>query len=165
MLPERVGGPMMHIEVTDGYAISDDPKRLNVDAIHAYLVRSYWAAGVPREIVARSLEHSLCIGVYTAEGQQVGLARVISDYTTFAYLCDVYILEEHRGRGLSKALMRAVTSHPRLQNLRRFNLLTQDAHGLYRQFGFSVPTKPDRYMEKLDPDVTRRWIEPVQRPE
>jgi len=105
------------------YLISDDPARLDADAVHAYLTRSYWAEGIPREVVARSLENSLCLGIYAADGSQVGLLRVISDCTTFAYLCDVYVLEAHRGRGLSKAAMRAFESHPRLQNLRRQHLV------------------------------------------
>lgn len=86
-----------------GYTISDDPGRLDLEAIHAYLARSYWAATRPREIIARSLENSLCIGLYAPTGEQIGLARVISDYATFAYLCDVYVLEAHRQRGLAKA--------------------------------------------------------------
>jgi GNAT superfamily N-acetyltransferase len=141
-----------------GYLISDDRALLDVAAIHAFLSRSYWAAGVPRDVVARSLEGSLCIGIYTdpAPREQVGLVRVISDYATFAYLCDVYVLEAHRGRGLSKAALRTYESHPRLQNLRRQHLLTQDAHGLYAQFGFQPLAQPDRHMEKRDPDVYRR---------
>jgi GNAT superfamily N-acetyltransferase len=94
------------------------------------------------------LENSLCIGVYAPTGNQVGLARIISDYATFAYLCDVYILEDHRGRGLAKAVLRFINAHPRLQNLRRFQLVTQDAHGLYRQFGFTPITDPERHMER-----------------
>src|SRR3954463_3109045 len=136
-----------------GYVISDDPTSLSVDAVHAYLTRSYWAKGIPRETVARALANSLCLGIYTADRQQVGLVRVISDYATFAYLCDVYVLERHRGRGLSKAALRAYESHPRLQNLRRQHLLTQDAHGLYTQFGFRPIAQPDRHMEKRAPDV------------
>src|SRR4051794_27999782 len=125
----------MPLEVRHGdYLISDDPARLNVDAIHGYLSRSYWAASRPREIVERSLAHSLNVGIYSPEGAQVGLVRVVSDYATFAYLCDVYVLEEHRRRGLSKAALRFVDAHPCLQNLRRLHLVTQDAHGLYAQF-------------------------------
>jgi GNAT superfamily N-acetyltransferase len=150
---------MPHEIIRDGYLISDDPARLDVVAIHAYLARSYWARDIPFKIVRRSLENSLGLGVYAHAGAQVGFARVVSDYTTFAYLCDVYILEAHRGRGLSKALMEAVTSHPKLQHLRRFNLVTQDAHGLYRQFGFTPAKHPERYMEKIDPNVLQRWSE------
>jgi GNAT superfamily N-acetyltransferase len=139
-----------------GYLISDDPARLDVGAIHAYLTRSYWAEGIPRETVARSVVNSLCLGIYAPTGEQVGLVRVISDYTTFAYLCDVYVLEPHRRRGLSKAAMNAVMSHPRLQHLRRMQLVTQDAHGLYARHGFHVVTHPDRHMERRDPDVYKR---------
>jgi GNAT superfamily N-acetyltransferase len=139
-----------------GYLISDDPARLDVDAIHAFLTRCYWAEGIPREVVARSVAHSLCLGIYAPDASQVGLLRVISDYTTFAYLCDVYVLEAHRGRGLSKAGLRAYASHPRLQNLRRHQLVTLDAHGLYRQFGFVPVPRPERHMEKRDPDIYKR---------
>ena len=138
-------------EVRHGdYLISDDPARLDVGAIHVYLTRSYWAEGIPREVVARSLENSLCLGIYTAAGEQVGLIRVVTDSATFAYLCDVYVLESHRGRGLSKAAMALLSTYPRLQGLRRSQLVTQDAHGLYAQFGFSVVVRPERHMEKLD---------------
>jgi GNAT superfamily N-acetyltransferase len=139
---------MSHELLHSGYLISDDPSRLDVDAIHAYLTRSYWAEGIPREVVARSLANSLSLGIYASTGVQVGLVRVISDYTTFAYLCDVYVLEEHRGGGLAKAAMRLLGSHPRLQGLRRMQLVTQDAHGLYSQFGFSPLKDPERHMEK-----------------
>jgi len=143
---------------SDGYLISDDPARLDVSAIHAFLARSYWAAGVPREIVEHSVRNSLCIGAYTAAGEQVGLARVVTDYATFAWLCDVYVLEPHRGRGVSKALMRAVVSHPRLQTVRRLTLGTRDAHGLYTQFGFTPLAKPENQMEKRQPQP---WQQPA----
>jgi GNAT superfamily N-acetyltransferase len=152
MLPfcgQPVGPFVMAHEITHaGYLISDDPSRLDVDAIHAYLTRSYWAEGVPREIVARSLANSLGLGIYAPTTEQVGLVRVISDYATFAYLCDVYVLEAHRGRGLSKAAMQLLGTHPKLQGLRRLQLITQDAHGLYAQFGFSALKNPERHMEK-----------------
>ena len=147
---------MSHEHRHDGYAISDDPARLDVGAVHAFLRRSYWAEGIPYETVARAVKHSLCFGAYTTDGIQVGFARVVSDYATYSWLADVYVLEEHRGRGLSKALMRAVLSHPRLQGLRRFQLGTRDAHGLYAQFGFKPPLFPDRFMEIHDPDVYKR---------
>ncbi|HTQ31139.1 MAG TPA: GNAT family N-acetyltransferase [Opitutaceae bacterium] len=145
----------------DRYTVSDDPARIDVDAIHAFLARSYWAGGIPRETVARAVKNSLCFGVYTAAGAQVGLARVVSDYATFAWLADVYVLEAHRGRGLAKALMRAVASHPRLQGLRRFQLVTRDAHGLYARFGFQPPAHPERHMEKNDPDIYQRTTTPA----
>ncbi len=140
----------------DGYVVSDDRARVDERAVHAYLERSYWAAQIPFETVRKSLDQSLCFGLYAPDGAQVGFSRVITDRATFAYLCDVYVLEEHRGRGLSKFLMRCVSKHPELQGLRRFMLATADAHGLYAQFGFTPPSRPERLMEKLDPDVYRR---------
>jgi GNAT superfamily N-acetyltransferase len=130
------------------YVISDEPARIDVAAIHDYLARSYWAEGIPRETVTRALQNSLCIGIY-ANGEQVGLVRMISDYATFAYVCDVYVLEAHRGHGLAKAALQATLAHPKLQGLRRINLVTRDAHGLYAQFGFAALAKPERHMEKL----------------
>lgn len=139
-----------------GYLLSDDASLLDPDAVHAYLVRSYWAKHIPRDTVVRALAHSLCIGIYTAEREQVGLVRVISDYATFAWLCDVYVLEPHRGRGLSKAAMHLLSTHPRVRNLRRQQLVTDSAHGLYAQFGFKPLDHPERHMEKRDPDVYLR---------
>ena len=117
-------------------SLSNDPARLDVDAIHAFLTRSYWARGVSRERVARSLERSLCFGLFDGE-RQIGFARVITDRVTFGYLCDVYVLEAQRGRGLGKRLVEAVRAHPDLRDLRRLLLKTRDAHGLYEQFGFA----------------------------
>ena len=134
------------------YLITDDPARLDLDVIHGYLAReSYWAGNIPRETVERSLQNSLCLGVYAAGGAQVGLARIVTDYATYAWLCDVFVLAAHRGHGLGKALIQAVVSHPRLQNLRRFALATRDAHGLYAQFGFTPPARPETQMEKRLP--------------
>ena len=130
----------------DGCVISTDPTRLDVDAIHAYLTQSYWAAGIAKSVVAKSLKASLCFGLYEGS-RQIGLARVITDKATFAYLCDVYVLENYRGRGLGKWLIGVVRSHPDLQNMRRFVLVTRDAHGLYEQSGFTGLKHPDRYME------------------
>lgn len=131
-----------------GYTISDDLSRLDLDAIYSYLSRSYWAATRPRELIAQSLANSLCIGLYSPDDEQIGLMRVVTDYATFAYLCDVYILEAHRKRGLSKAALRFIDAHPRLQNLRRFHLVTRDAHGLYEQFGFTPLAQPEFHMER-----------------
>jgi len=133
------------------YDISTDPARLQPAAIHAYLTRSYWSPGVPRAVVDRAIANSLCFGIYAGESQ-VGFARVVTDKATFAYLADVYVLEEHRGQGLSKRLVAAIQAHPDLQGLRRFLLATKDAHGLYAQFGFKPLTAPDRMMEIRDPD-------------
>lgn len=146
---------MPHAATHAGYELSDDPARLDVDAIHAYLTRSYWAAGIPRDTVARALAGSLAVGIYAPAGTQVGLVRVISDYATFAYLCDVYVLEDHRGHGLAKAALRLLETHPRLQGLRRFHLVTQDAHGLYAQFGYTPVAQAERHMEKRFPDIYR----------
>jgi GNAT superfamily N-acetyltransferase len=129
------------------YDISTDPSRLQLDAIHAYLTRSYWSPGIPKEVVARAMANSMCSGIYLAD-TQVGFARVISDKATFAYLADVYVLEEHRGQGLSKRLVERILGHPDLTGLRRFLLATSDAHGLYAQFGFKPLAVPDRMMEK-----------------
>jgi GNAT superfamily N-acetyltransferase len=134
------------------YSISADPQRLDPVAIHAYLTRSYWSTGVSFDIVKKAMDHSLCFGLYH-EGAQVGYARVVTDQTTFAYLADVYVLEAHRGRGLSKRLVEAVQAHPELQGLRRFLLATKDAHGLYAQFGFKPLANPARMMEVFNPDV------------
>jgi len=135
------------------FLISTDRARLDLDVIHRFLTNCYWAKGIPREIVARSIEHSLCFGVYDGSGKQVGFARVISDLATYAYIADVFVLESHRGHGLGKALMECITQHPVLQGLRRWSLSTLDAHGLYSQFGFSPPKWPERYMEILRPNI------------
>ena len=138
----------------DGLEISTDPARLDRDVIHAYLSRSYWAEGIPRDVVQRALSHSLCFGAF-AGARQVGFARVITDRATFAYLADVFVLEEARGRGVALRMMAAVRSHPDLQGLRRWTLVTRDAHELYRKFGFEPLKKPANWMEAHDPDVYR----------
>jgi GNAT superfamily N-acetyltransferase len=145
--------------VHGGYIISDDAARLDLSAIHAYLRRAYWSEDIPLEIVERAVRGSLCVGAYDDSGHQVGLARFISDYATFCYVCDVYVLEEHRGKGLSKAMMTVGMRHPKLQGLRRWNLVTHDAHGLYRPFGFTAPTHIDRYMERVVPEIYKRAAE------
>jgi len=140
----------------DRYEISTDPARLDIAAMHAYLTRSYWSPGIPLAIVERAARHSLCFGLYEkAGGAQVGLSRVVTDHATFAYLCDVYVLEEHRGRGLSKAMMQAVISHPALAGARRAMLATRDAHGLYRQFDFHDVGTSQTLMEIVRPDLYR----------
>lgn len=144
---------MPHEHRHEDYLISDDPARLDVDAIHAFLRLSEWAHGIPKEIVIRAIENSLCLGIYDRNGAQVGLIRVVSDFATFAYLCDVYVLAPHRGRGLSKAAMDALMDHPRLQNIRRMQLVTLDAHGLYERFGFQRVAHPDRHMERRIPNA------------
>jgi GNAT superfamily N-acetyltransferase len=135
------------------FLIGTDPARLDLDVIYNFLTNCYWAKGIPREVVARSIEHALCFGIYDGSGAQVGFARVVSDFATVAYLGDVFVLESHRGRGLSKWMMECILQHPALQNLRRWILLTRDAHELYRKFGFAALKSPDRYMELHRPDV------------
>ena len=137
------------------FVISTDEERLDLEMVHGFLTESYWAEGISREVVARSIQNSLCFGVF-CDGKQIGFARVISDYATFAYIGDVFVLESYRGHGLGKWLMECVIGHPWLQGLRRWTLLTRDAHGLYGQFGFTPLKKPDRYMELHDPEVYKR---------
>jgi N-acetylglutamate synthase-like GNAT family acetyltransferase len=139
------------------FLISTDRKRLDLNVIHAFLTECYWAKGILREIVARSIENSLCFGVYE-ERQQIGFARVISDFATYAYIGDVFVLESHRGQEIGKWLMRCVMEHPSLQNLRRWSLMTQDAHGLYAQFGFTPLQWHERHMELVDTDVYKRGL-------
>ncbi len=138
------------------YEISTDPARLDVAAVHAYLTRSYWSPGIPFAIVERAVRNSVCFGLYErASGAQVGLSRVVTDHATFAYLCDVYVLEAHRGRGLGKFMMRTVMAHPALNGARRAMLGTRDAHGLYAQFGFQAPPDDGVLMQVLRPDMYR----------
>ena len=143
--------PTMEECSRDGFTISTDKSRLDVLAIHDFLTNSsYWAHSVPLSTVQKSIENSLCFGVYK-ENKQVGFARVITDYAVFAYLADVFILEAYRGRGLAKWLIACIVSYPELQNLRRWMLATKDAHGLYAQYGFNPLSKPDRFMEASRP--------------
>ena len=139
------------------YEISSDPARLDLDVIHRFLSEdAYWSPGIPRATVERAVKNSFCFGVYLPDGSQVGFARLVTDRTTFAYLADVFVLSQHRGRGLSKRLMEAVLAHPELQGLRRWLLATRDAHGLYAQFGFTPLANPSRLMERHDPDVYQK---------
>jgi len=136
------------------YKISTDRNRLDLALIHDFLANSYWAKGIPRKIVERAIKNSLCFGAYR-DGKQVGFARVISDFATIAYLADVFVVPEHRGRGVSKLIMRAVTEHTDLQGLRRIVLVTKDAHGLYAQFGFKPLANPENFMTIHKPDIYR----------
>ena len=137
----------------ENYLISTDKARLDVNYIHQYLSKkSYWAENVPLDVVKKSIEGSMCFGIFSAS-QQVGFARVITDTACFAYLADVFVDENHRGKGLSKWLMQVIISHPDLQGLRRFLLATRDAHGLYEQFGFSLLSFPEKWMHIHNPDV------------
>ena len=137
------------------FSISTNPARIDPAAAHEFLVRSYWAEGVPREVVERSIRGSLAFGLFH-EGRQIGFARVITDKATYAYLSDVYVLEAWRGRGLALWLMEIIRAHPELQNLRRWMLSTRDAHALYTKAGFQPLARPDRFMEIADPGITRR---------
>jgi GNAT superfamily N-acetyltransferase len=134
----------------DGFTISTDKARLDRAVIHEFLRTSYWARGIPRRLMDRSIENSLCFGLYEEE-RQIGFARVISDLSTFGYLSDVFVVESHRGRGLATWFMQTILAHPDLQGIRRWMLATADAHGLYRKVGFTELSKPERIMEKLLP--------------
>jgi GNAT superfamily N-acetyltransferase len=134
------------------FSISTDRERLDLNVVHGFLTDCYWAKGISREIVTRSIENSLCFGLY-ADRKQVGFARVISDYATYAYIGDVFVLESFRGRGLGKWMMECIMQHPELQGLRRWSLVTRDGQGLYSQFGFEPLKKPQNYMERHRPDV------------
>jgi GNAT superfamily N-acetyltransferase len=136
------------------YEISTDRSRLDVALIHGFLSSSYWARDIPRSVVEKSIQNSLCFGAFMGD-QQVGFARAITDFATMAYIADVFVVPDHRGRGVSKMLMRAIVEHPELQGLRRLLLATQDAHGLYAQFGFQALTHPEYFMSVHNPDVYR----------
>ncbi|HZW09072.1 MAG TPA: GNAT family N-acetyltransferase [Phycisphaerales bacterium] len=136
----------------DGYHISTDPALIDLDVVHGYLRRSYWSPGIRREIVEAGVRNSLCYGVYDTSGErptQVGFGRVISDYAVLAYICDVFVLEPHRGRGLSKWLVECMLAHPDLGRLRRWLLATGDAHTLYSRYGFALVPE-NRWMERVD---------------
>jgi len=147
----------MHVFMNDdaflknGFQISTDKSLLDFETIYKYLSEdSYWAQGISEQTLRKGIENSLCFGVYK-QNIQIGLARVVTDKATFAYICDVFILPEFRRLGLSKWLMQTITAHPELQGLRRWSLATADAHGLYSQFGFTQITRPERWMEKFKP--------------
>jgi GNAT superfamily N-acetyltransferase len=135
-----------------GYELSDDPARIDAAAAHAYLTRSYWSPGIPLDTVEQAMANSLCVAVFH-EGEQVAMARVVTDHATMAYLADVYVLEEHRGKGLSKAMLAHLHARPDLQGLRRWLLFTRDAHDLYGQFGWEGAKHPERLMLREYPDV------------
>jgi GNAT superfamily N-acetyltransferase len=135
------------------YLISTDRSRLNVELIHDFLSQtSYWAQGRTRDVVQRSIENSLPFGVYKGS-DQIGFARIVTDYATFAWVADVFVLPEHRGQGLSKWLMEVILSHPELQGFRRWVLATKDAHSLYVRFGFIALHRPERWLERPDPSM------------
>ena len=137
------------------FEISTDAARIDVATVHGFLAESYWAHGIPRHTVEQAIRNSLCFGIYRGK-QQAGFARVITDRATFAYLADVFVLPGFRGRGLSKWMMECILAHPDLQGLRRWSLVTLDAHALYQKYGFRELATPDRWMEKHDPNVYAR---------
>ncbi len=146
---------MAHEWRRGAYLITTDKARLALETIHGFLKTSYWASGIPAETVRRSVENSLAFGLFAGE-EQAGFARVVTDYATFAYLADVFVLEPHRGRGLGKWMMEVVFSHPELQGLRRWILATRDAHGLYREYGFAELEDPQIFMERYSPYEGRK---------
>jgi GNAT superfamily N-acetyltransferase len=150
--------------------ISDDPGRLDLDVVHGFLSHSYWAEGIPRKTVERSIAHSIPFGIYHPIGEeigeaperQVGFARVVSDHATFAYLADVFVLDAHRGQGLGAWLVECIVAHPELRSLRRWILATRDAHSLYRRFGWGPMASPDRWMERLPEGRYARDMEEME---
>jgi GNAT superfamily N-acetyltransferase len=136
------------------YEISTDRHRLDIALIHDFLRSSYWAQDIPRSVVEKSVEYSLCFGVF-CDRTQVGFARVVTDFAAIAYLADVFVVPEHRGRGVGKRLIRAVLEHPELQGLRRFILATKDAHGFYASVGFQPLSHPEDFMTIHKPDIYR----------
>ncbi len=136
------------------HRITNDPDDTDIEVVHAYLTRSYWSPEVPIAVVRRAIANSLCFNLFL-EDQQIGFARLITDRATFAYLADVFVLEEHQGRGLGRMLMDAVVTHPDVQGLRRWMLATADAHGLYTKYGFTPLENPPHFMERHDPDAYR----------
>ena len=145
-----------HSMSAEAYYISTDKAKLDIQFIHKFLSQeSYWAKEMPLDTFKRSIENSMCFGIYNGS-EQVGFARIISDKATYAYLGDVFIIASHRGKGLSKMLMEYIMNHPELQGLRRWVLGTADAHGLYSQYGFTALASPARWMEKHNPDVYKQ---------
>lgn len=148
--------------IKDRFIISTEKEKLDIDFIHSFLTCSYWAEGISKDVIKKSVDGSLCFGVFENDitdlsaGRQIGFARMITDKATFAYLADVFIIEEYRGLGLSKWLMEVIMSHPDLQGLRRMMLATRDAHKLYEKFGFTQLTNTDRWMQIHDPDIYKK---------
>lgn len=147
---------MAHTLTQPPYLVSDDPALIDFDVVHGYLSTCYWSPGIPRHLVEKAAANSISFGVYHVSApedvqprRQVGFARIVTDRATYAYLADVFVLESHRGRGLSKLLMQCITTHPELQGLRRWMLMTRDAHGLYQQFGFAPLPEPGRAMQRV----------------
>ncbi len=138
------------------WTLSLDPDALDLDVIHGFLTTSYWSPGIPRETVARAIAGSLCIGAYDTAGTQIGFARLVTDRATFAWLADVFVLPEARGQGIARAMVQALMDHPEMQGLRRWMLGTWDAHDVYAALGWTPLARPDRFLERHDPDVYQR---------
>ena len=136
-----------------GYRISSKLEEMNLAVVHQFISNSYWSKNIPIEIFEKALSNSLCFGIFSSDDSQVGFARMITDKATYAYLADVFVLDQHRGQGLSKFLIKEILAHPELQGLRRIVLATRDAHGLYEQFGFKALATPTIFMEVWTPDV------------
>jgi N-acetylglutamate synthase-like GNAT family acetyltransferase len=145
--------------MTNNYRVSTDQQDFNIAAIHDFLTNCYWAKGIPMATLQTAINNSLCFAVLCPQNETVGFARMITDKATFAYLADVYILDAHRGKGLSKRLMQVIVQHPELQGLRRTVLATRDAHGLYEQFGYKALANPQTFMEVWQPDIYKQSID------
>jgi GNAT superfamily N-acetyltransferase len=145
-----------------GYEIDADKSRLDVAMIHGFLSRTHWAKGIPLEVLQRAIDHSLCFGLYRRGGEQIGFARVVTDQATFAYLADVFVIEEERNAGLGQWLVETILERPELQGLKRWMLVTRNAQTLYRRCGFHDPLPLYSVMERADMDVYRRAAEPAE---
>lgn len=135
------------------FTLTTDPNDMDIDVIHQFISQSYWAKGIPKATLTKAINNSLCFGVFNQNNQQVAFARMITDRATFAYLADVFVIETHRGRGLSRQLMSAIAEHAELQGLRRMMLATRDAHGLYQQYGFEPVSNPEILMQNWQPNI------------
>ena len=144
------------MKILTKYRFVEDLDEMDFEFVHRAISESYWAKGIPESVMRRAMENSMCFGILDPEGKQVAFARMVTDYATYAYLADVFVNPDHRGRGLSKKLVKEIMDHPELQGLRRITLATKDAHGLYEQFGFTPLNKPDYFMERWDPEIYQR---------
>ena len=145
--------------LSDGFKLSTDKDLLDLELIYKVLSGTYWAENIPVEVIAKSVEHSLCFGLYHGDGQQLGFARMVTDRATFAYLADVFVIPGYRGKGLSKFMMKAILEHPDMKGLRRIMLATRDAHGLYKQFGFTAVPNPEIFMQIHRPGIYKNQIQ------
>ncbi len=150
--------PAVTVECPAGYELSFDPARIDVELVWKTLASLYWSPGVRREVVEKALANSIVVGAFAATGEQVGYTRAVTDRATFAWVCDVFVLEGHRGRGLARCMVRALHGHPDLQTLRRWLLATADAHAIYESCGYRALARPERWMEL--PNPVQVWQEP-----